>query len=342
MQQKLFAIAFALLSACLTSAQTSRPFQITIDLTDAPRKFLRAQISIPVEPGPLSLVFPEWIPGEHGPTGPVDNFTGITFVANNQVLYWHRDEVNMFELHLTVPPGVDTLQAKLDFLATAAPSGYSAGASTSPNLALLSWNELVLYPAGRSASSVLFEPSLKLPDGWKYGTALTTRSTDGSVIHFQPVPLDMLVDSPVLAGRFFKEIPLAAEITPKHYLDVAADGPEDLNISSDELDAFSNLVRETGALFRSRHYTSYHFLLTLSDSVAHFGLEHHQSSDDRVDATTYLDDDLTLLAGDLLPHEFTHSWNGKYRRRRLGDFKLSTAHEGQPALGLRRPHAVLG
>ncbi len=146
---------------------------------------------------------------------------------------------------------------------------------------------------------------------------------------FQPVQLDMLVDSPVLAGRFFKEIPLAPEVTPKHYLDMAADGPEDLNVGSDEVKAFSNLVRETGTLYASRHYGSYHFLLTLSDSVAHFGLEHHQSSDDRVEARTFLDDDLKLLAGDLLPHEFTHSWNGKYRR----PAGLATSNYQQPMKG---------
>ncbi len=178
----------------------------------------------------------------------------------------------------------------------------------------MSWNEFLLYPAGSAASAVTFEASVKLPEGWKYGTALTQYSAEANVIHFRPVSLEMLVDSPLLAGRFFKEIALAPEIKPKHFVDVAADAPEDLNISSEEIDDFSNLVRETGDLFRSRHYDSYHFLLTLSDSVAHFGLEHHESSDDRVDAGTYLDDDLMLLAGDLLPHEFTHSWNGKYRR----------------------------
>lgn len=290
------------------------PIQITVDLTDAPRKFLHARILIPVHSGPLTLVYPQWIPGEHGPTGPVDNFTGITFTANGQTLPWQRDNINMFAFHLLIPAEVTLLEAKTDFLATAAPSGFSAGASTSANLALLSWNEFLLYPAGLAAAEVVFEPSVKLPDEWKLGTALTQSSNERNIFHFRPVSLEMLVDSPLLAGRFFKEIPLAPEITPKHFLDVAADAPEDLNIGSIELDAFSNLVRETGALFHSRHYESYHFLLTLSDSVAHFGLEHHQSSDDRVDATTYLDEDLMLIAGDLLPHEFTHSWNGKYRR----------------------------
>lgn len=284
---------------------------------------------IPVHPGPLTLVYPQWIPGEHGPTGPIDNFTGITFTANGQSLAWQRDPVNMFAFHLQIPTHVSTLEANVDFLATAAPSGFSAGASTNANLAVLSWNEFALYPAGMAAADVSFEPSVKLPEGWKFGTALTESSRDTDTIHFRPVSLEMLVDSPLLTGKFFKEVALAPEITPKHFVDMAADGPEDLNVSADEMEAFSNLVRETGVLFGSRHYNSYHFLLTLSDSVAHFGLEHHQSSDDRVDAATYLDDDLMLLAGDLLPHEFTHSWNGKYRR----PIGLATANYQQPMRG---------
>lgn len=275
---------------------------------------LHARLTFPVQPGPLTLVLPQWIPGEHSPTGPIDNFAGLAFSAHGQNVPWRRDSINMFAFHLDVPAGVTTLEAKADFLATAAASGFSAGASTSPNLCLLSWNEVLLYPANERASQVSFEPSVKLPEGWKLGTALTASSTSGVATQFQPVTLEALVDSPVLAGRYFKEVPLAEEVTPKHFLDMAADGPEDLEVSSDELAAFSNLVRETGMLYASRHYESYHFLLTLSDSVAHFGLEHHQSSDDRVEARLFLDDDLKMLEGSLLPHEFTHSWNGKYRR----------------------------
>ncbi len=285
-----------------------------MDLTDAPRKIIHAKLTFPVQPGPLTLVLPQWIPGEHGPTGPIDNFAGLIFTANGQNVPWRRDSVNMFAFQLDVPAGTTALEAKADFLATAAASGFSAGASTSANLCLLSWNEVLLYPANARASQVSFQPSIKLPDNWKFGTALTISSASGGTTQFQPVTLETLVDSPLLAGRYFKEIPLAEEVTPKHFLDMAGDGPEDLEVGADELTAFSNLVRETGSLFASRHYNSYHFLLTLSDSVAHFGLEHHQSSDDRVEARTFLDDDLKLLEASLLPHEFTHSWNGKYRR----------------------------
>ncbi len=315
-------------SVC-TFSQEIRAIRINLDITDAPRKILRAQLSIPVKPGPLTLVYPQWIPGEHGPTGPVDNLAGIVFSANGEVIPWKRDDVNMFAFHLNVPTGTSTLEAKVDFLATAAASGFSAGASTSANLCLVSWNEVVLYPAGAAASQVTFEPSIRIPDGWKFGTALTPSSPIGETTRFEPVTLEALVDSPLLAGKFFKEVPLAPEVTPKHYLDMAGDGPEDLKLSDSDVNGFSNLVRETGALYASRHYSSYHFLLTLSDSVAHFGLEHHQSSDDRVDARTFLDDDLKLLSGDLLPHEFTHSWNGKYRR----PAGLATGNYHQPMKG---------
>ncbi len=305
-------------------AQSSEPIHLTVDVTDAPRKIIHARLTIPVTPGPLTLLYPEWIPGEHGPTGPIDNLAGIVMTANGQQLHWVRDDVNMYAFHVTVPQSASQLDVKLDFLATAPPAGFSAGASTSANLAVLSWNEVVLYPANIPPSQIEVSPAVKLPSGWQYGTALTKTGEANDEIEFAPVPLNTLIDSPLLTGRYFKEFPLAPEITPKHYLDLAVDGPEELEIKPETLDAFSKLVRETGALYKSRHYSSYHFLVTLSNQVSHFGLEHHQSSDDRVDEKTMIDDNLLYLSADLLPHEFTHSWNGKYRRPaglNVADFK---------------------
>lgn len=296
------------------NALAQAPIKLAVDLTDAPRKFLHADLQLPAHAGDNKFYFPEWIPGEHAPSGPVDNFAGLTFTAAGQKLPWRRDDVDMFAIHVNVPDGVTELSVHTDFLVTAAASGFSSGASTSTNLAVLNWNELVLYPAGTPPAQIVFEPSVKLPDGWKWGTALTPAGTTANGARFQPVALNTLIDSPLLAGRFFKEIRLAPEVKPEHFLDIAADDPEDLAVRDEQVEEFSNLVRETGALFHSRHYNSYHFLLTLSDQVAHFGLEHHQSSDDRVEARDFLDDDLQILNADLLPHEFTHSWNGKYRR----------------------------
>jgi predicted metalloprotease with PDZ domain len=297
----------------MAGAQTA-PITLSVDLTDAPRKILHATEVMPVTAGPLTLVYPKWIPGEHGPTGPIDNMAGFFITANGQPIKWERDKVDMFAYHITVPQGVTQLEMKIDFLATAGTSGYSAGGSTSENLALLSWNTLLVYPADTDATQVMFTPSVKLPVGWNLGTALDKDGGSGQTSTFKTVSLEQLVDSPVLAGRYFREIPLAPEISPKHYLDMAADGPEQLNLSKEHITEFDKLVRETGALYKSRHYGAYHFLVTLSDEVAHFGLEHHQSSDDRVPATTFTDDREFVLDGLLLPHEFTHSWNGKYRR----------------------------
>ena len=302
--------------ACVTSIASAQgtPLTITADLTDAPRKLIHAALTIPVSAGPLTLLYPKWIPGEHTPSGPVDNLAGLVITANGQTLAWQRDDVNMFAFHLTVPDGVSTLNVKCDFLATAAAAGFSAGASTSANLAMLSWNSVVLYPEGKSPAEIRISPAVKLPAGWQYGTALTRTGGGADTSTFATVSLEQLIDSPLLAGKYFKEYPLAPEVTPKHYLDLAADGPEDLKLKPEALAAFGNLVHETGALYQSRHFESYHFLVTLSDQVAHFGLEHHQSSDDRVPEKTFLDDNLALVEADLLPHEFTHSWNGKYRR----------------------------
>jgi len=300
-------------------AQTT-PITLAVDLTDAPRKILHATETIPVKPGPLTLVYPKWIPGEHIPSGPIDNQAGfIVTTASGVRVKWERDLVDMFAYHLTVPAGTTQLNIKMDFLATASAAGYSAGASTSDSLALLSWNELVVSPDGVKPSDIMVTPSITLSSGWKYGTALEPsgdvfRSSSLNQIVFKTVTLEQLVDSPVLAGRWFREIPLAVEIAPKHYLDLAGDGPEDIEITQEHVDNFSKLVRETGALYQSRHYGSYHFLVTLSDQVAHFGLEHHQSSDDRVAEKTFVDDGQFIYNGLLLPHEFTHSWNGKYRR----------------------------
>ena len=312
---KLLTVFFLAILPCAPAAlERSRPIALSVDLTDAPRKILHGQLTFSVRPGPLALYFPQWIPGEHAPSGPIDNLAGLTFTANGKDVPWKRDDVDMFLIRLDVPEGAAELVAKLDFLATAAPSGFSAGASTSANLAVLNWNELILYPAGVPVAEVIFEPSVRLPENWLLGSALQQTTRSGQTTRFQSVPLQSLIDSPLLAGRFFKEMPLAPEVSPKHFLDIAADTPEELKVSPQQLDAFSNLIRETGALFRSRHYDSYHFLLTLSDQVAHFGLEHHQSSDDRVEGRDLIDEDLSMLNADLLPHEFTHSWNGKYRR----------------------------
>ncbi len=167
--QRIFLLFVVALSSALAQNKT---IKIDLDLTDAPRRILRAHMTIPVQPGPITLNYAQWIPGEHAPSGPIDNFAGIVFSANGKVIPWQRDDVNMFAFRLNVPAGVTEIEATTDFLATAAPSGFSAGASTSPNLAVVAWNEVVLYPAGVPSAEIKFSPSIKLPAGWQFGTSL--------------------------------------------------------------------------------------------------------------------------------------------------------------------------
>ena len=296
------------------NAAPSQPIMLTVDATHAPEKILHAQLKIPVTPGNARLVFPKWIPGEHGPTGPITDLTGVKFFANGQRLTWRRNLDEMYEFDVNVPTGVSALDAQLDMVMPAPPEGFSSGASATTQLNMLSWNQVVLYPLGPKTDDILVVASLKLPAGWKYGTALPVVNESGGSITFQQVSLTTLVDSPVLAGAHFRRIPLGQDGPIQHYIDEVADGDAALQMPQPTIDAYKRLVAETGALFQARHYRDYHFLLTLSDHTAHFGLEHHESSDDRVAERTMIEDDSRWLAGALLPHEMTHSWNGKYRR----------------------------
>jgi predicted metalloprotease with PDZ domain len=271
-------------------------------------------MEIPVQPGPLTLYYPEWIPGEHMPDGPIIEVAGMKFAAGGKAIPWRRDLVEMYSIHLDVPAGVSTLEADFDFLLAAPSSGFTAGGSATANLDVLSWNQMLLYPQGSPAKDITFVAALRLPAGWKFGTALPIAKQDGDTIEFAPAPLTTLVDSPVLAGRFFRAVQLTPGQNPPHELDIAADSSAALAITPDTELALHNLVMEAGALFGSRHYRDYHFLLTLSDDVAHFGLEHHESSDDRTSERSLIDDAERLEFATLLPHEFVHSWNGKYRR----------------------------
>ncbi|HTC75117.1 MAG TPA: hypothetical protein VK684_06050 [Edaphobacter sp.] len=306
-------LPLTLLTLCfpnLTQAQKT-PIQITADLSEAPRKLYHAEVDIPVKPGPVSLTTPKWIPGNHRPTGPVDQITGVVFTANGKVLPWRRDDEDLYQFHVTVPAGVTSLHAHLDCIVTA---------RLSQKLAVLEWEKLLLYPANTPVKEIPIQPTVIVPKGWGIGTALTpTDGYDpqhpiGGTTHYAATNVEQLEDSPVITGEYFHEFALAPEVTPKHYIDIVADSPEDSQLRPALLVELSNLVRETGAAYASRHYNVYHFLLTLSDVAGGEGLEHGQSSDNGVGEKGFSDPAHQLAESDLLSHEFTHSWNGKYRR----------------------------
>jgi predicted metalloprotease with PDZ domain len=303
---------FVLFLALPVARAQKMPIQITADLSDAPRKLFHAEVDLPVTPGPLTLTTPQWIPGHHMPGGTVQQITGVVFTANGQTLAWRRDDVDLYEFHLTIPAGVNTLHAHLDCIVTA---------RISQKMAAMEWETLLLYPAKTPVRDIPIQPSVKVPAGWGVGTALTPVSSGsypvpapGAVTQFAVTTVEQLQDSPIIAGEYFHEFPLAPEIAPKHYIDVVSDLPEDSNLRPSVLASLNNLVREADALYGSHHYHVYHFLLTLSDVAGGMGLEHGQSSDNGVGEKGFADDMHELREADLLPHEFTHSWNGKYRR----------------------------
>ena len=297
-------------TASVARAQKT-PIIIAADLSDAPRKLYHAEIDIPVKPGIVDLTTPEWIPGNHRPNGPVDDITGVVFTANGQTLTWRRDDTDLYEFHVTVPAGVTTLHAHLDCIVTS---------RVTQKMAVLEWEKLLLYPAHTPVKDIPIQPTVIVPKGWGIGTALNDENKlAGGYATFDIHPyaattVEQLEDSPVITGLYFHEFALAPEVTPKHYIDVVSDEPEDAQLRPSLLAELNNLVREAGAAYDSRHYNVYHFLLTLSDHTPGDGLEHGQSSDNGTNEKDYSDDAHQLAAADLLPHEFTHSWNGKYRR----------------------------
>jgi len=303
--------------------------RLHLDATDAPRRLFHVQMTIPVKAGPMTLLYPKWIPGEHGPTGPVVDVAGLKFAANGQTISWQRDPVNLYAFHITVPEGATSLGVTFDFISPPDAAGFTSGASATTELAVLNWNQFLLYPEGTPADQLRYAASLRIPKPWKYGTALPVARDSGGEIEFQPASLTTLIDSPVSTGAHYQTVDLGTDGSIAHYLHIAGDSDRSVEISEEETQHYKNLVSETGALFGSRHYRSYHFLLTLSDHVASFGLEHHESSDDRIGERGLLDEIERRVNADLLPHEFVHSWNGKYRR----PAGLVTPDYGEPMKG---------
>ncbi len=311
-----------LLAAGSTLAPTGRAgtgLKLDIDAREAPRRIMHAHEILDVKPGPLTLSYAEWIPGEHGPTGPVVDLVGLNLRSTSSgesapSIPWRRDLSNMYLFHCDIPAGQTTVEITFDFILSPLVRGFSSAASSSAHLVVLSWNTVVLFPVDVRPDSITVTPSLRLPSGWHMGTALETEGSTGQETRFKPVALDMLIDSPVIAGEFFKRIDISAGTGIPHHIDMASDGEAAIEMTPVMIRAYENLVRETTALFGAHHYRHYDFLYTLSDQVSSFGLEHHQSSDDRVGERTIVDDRMCELRAGLLPHEFVHSWNGKYRR----------------------------
>lgn len=318
-----FAWAFALLLAASGSrAQSEAPvavadadwpgtIELQVDASDIDRRIQRVRERIPVRPGPLVLWYPKWIPGNHSPTGPINQFAGLVVRGNGARIAWKRDDVDMHAFHLDVPAGVDAIDIEFQYLSpTAKDQGRVA---MTPDMLDLQWHRVLLYPAGYDTDRVRVEPSLALPRGWQSAGALDIAAREGDVLHYAPVSVTTLVDSPVYAGRNFRRIALDADAKQPVFLDAFADSAEQLDISPAMLAAHRALVQEADRVFGPRPFARYDFLLALSDHFSGIGLEHRQSSENGT-GTGYLLGEGALADATLLPHEYAHAWNGKYRR----------------------------
>ena len=301
------------------------PVELALDARETPRKLLHAHETLPVRPGALTLVYPKWLPGEHSPDGPITDLVGLRFSAAGRDVPWRRDPIDMYAFHLDVPAGATVLDATFDFLSAIGTASFTSAASDTAHLGIYSWNQVLLYPDGMRSDDVTVRASLQLPAGWRFGTSLAVASQTADRIVFAPVSLTTLVDSPVLAGEHFQAVPLDTSARPVE-VDLAADSAASLAASPDLVEHWKRLVREADAMFGVRHFDRYHFLLTLSDRVSHFGLEHHQSNDSRVPENSVVTNSASL---GVMAHEYVHSWNGKFRR----PTGLATANFQQPMVG---------
>ena len=318
---RLTAIPLLLLTALVVRAQTET-MHIRIDVTDAPRRLIHVTEQIPVHPGLNTVSYPEWIPSQELPGGPIDNLTGLVFHTGSQdgvVIPWRRDLSDVYTFHVKVPDGVTALAVSYDILEVPSRANTIGTNHTSSHVVMLEPSEVVLYPRDRAVHDTPIITTIHLPAEWKAATALRVAATSAPTLNgpdttFQAVSIEQLIDSPILAGDHCRQYPLAPEIHPTHTLDVCADKESDLNLQPLFLDRMTALVQQATKLFVGHHYDHYDFLVAASPHLQGDSAEHTQSADYVVRSVDTSDKLTADNLGTLLPHEYTHSWCGKYRR----------------------------
>ena len=314
------AIVFVLFAfAASASAQVN--IRLDVDASEAFRNIVHVKETLDVRGGDIDLFYPKWIPGEHSPTGTINDIVNFFVTADGKPLEWRRDDVEMFAFHVTVPAGVRQTEVMFD-------DASQPGTVDTANLARIKWNRLLVYPRGVSSDNIDVTASLRVPAGWQYATALSESRNTGNTVYFNGTKLTEFVDSPAIIGKYFAKVPLATDPVPVE-MDIAGETEDSIKYSPETLLWWKNLVTQANLAFGAHHYRKYRFLLTVSDDGGSEGLEHHESSEDGVGEKA-LSDRLEMLdLGDLLSHEYTHSWNGKYRR----PASLTTPDFEQPMRG---------
>ena len=286
--------------------------QLDVDATDTTRGIFRVKETIPVaKAGPMVLLYPKWLPGNHSPTGQIEKVAGLVIRANGRVVPWTRGPVDVFAFHIDVPQGARRLDVEFQFLsATKADQGRI---TTTPNLVSLQPNSVSLYPAGYYTRRIPIQMTATFPAGFTAAGAVPAKLSSnaaGATYAYDTTNYEILVDSPVLAGRYGK----VWALSPKVDLNVFADTPTMLAATPAQIDAHKRLVDQAVKTFGAQHYDHYEFLLSLSDQLGGIGLEHHRSSENGSRTGYFTEWDQNASARNLLPHEFTHSWDGKFRR----------------------------
>jgi predicted metalloprotease with PDZ domain len=287
--------------------------KIDVDATDVAHRVFRVHETIPVAAaGKLTLLYPQWIPGNHSPTGPIDKFAGLVVKANGKLLPWTRDEYNVYAFNVDVPQGAGAVEVDFQFLSPQ--DTHEGRVVMTPDMLNLQWNTVTVYPAGYYARQIQAEPSVKLPAGWQFGTALEVASQEGGEVHFKSIDYDDLIDSPIYAGKYFKRLDLDPGASTPVHINIVADDPKYLEVTPEQLKIHRQLVQQMYKLYGAHHYNHYDFLLSLSDKMSGNGLEHHRSSENGTPPGYFTEWDKSWVMRDLLSHEFNHSWDGKYRR----------------------------
>lgn len=286
---------------------------LDIDATNLAQHIFAVKQTIPVaQAGPMTLFFPEWLPGNHGPVGPIAQLAGIEITANGQRVEWVRDPLHPFAYHVVVPAGATALNIAMQHLS---PTAANQGRITmTPEMLNIQWEKMLLYPAGHWSRNITVQPTVRFPTGWQFGTALEPESKAGDVQTFKPVNLEVLIDSPVFAGVHYRQIDLNPGGRSPIRANFVADKADSLNATDDQIQILRNLVDQMDRLYGARHFDHYDFLIAMTDKLGGIGLEHHRSSENSVDPAFFTGWAAHLADRDLLSHEMNHSWDGKWRR----------------------------
>ena len=309
---------FLALASSALAARAADPIVLVVDATRAPMRTIHTTETIPVRPGAMTLQYAKWIPGEHMPSGPIQDLVGLHVFAGDKEIGWTRDKVDMYGFRVEVPGGTSSLRVEFDYVMPTSGGAFGSAVSSNEKLGVVNWYKHALYPQGANLGTLQVKAGLLVPPGWQAGGSLAVeRSSSSRGVEYAPTSVALLFDHPVVLGEHYRRIDLFPATDPmgEHAIDVIADSDWALRFPEKRIEDYRNLVREERAVFGGvGHYARYHWLLTLSDSLGTFGVEHHECADDRVGESTFVDDDAARQAAVLLPHEYFHSWNGKYRR----------------------------